>query len=428
MTPASETSTDVTNRNPWKLAFLASMADYIDAGSIVAISASLAVWREAFHLDGSTVGLITALGPNALAAGIGALIGGRLGDAIGRKTIYQYDLLLYAFGTLWLVFAANVPMLIIGSVITGLAVGIDIPTSWALIGEESPDRSRSKMLGLTNVLWTLGPVVVLVLAVVVAPIGMLGTRLIFAHLFVLALITWLFRRGMGESLRWTRAREAAGTANPLSFSAIRELFSRASGRALTFTGVVFLFWNLAAGTNGIFLPYLLSTVGGQSQGASVSIQALGFVSGLVSVLLIFMPYGDRPHRRLMFSVGAAMQAIAFFLFAVFPLTTGVALANVVLFGFGQGMAQYPFIRVWLTELFPTSVRTTAQGLVYGGVRIVLFGWSLVVPVLATVGVDTLGLLLGIFLTISGVVGVVFMPNTAGKSLEQIDQERVGNAS
>jgi inositol transporter-like SP family MFS transporter len=33
------------------------------------------------------------------------------------------------------------------------------------------------------------------------------------------------------------------------------------------------------------------------------------------------------------------------------------------------------------------------------------------------------LILMIFLLISGVVGFVFMPNTAGKSLEEIEEER-----
>jgi inositol transporter-like SP family MFS transporter len=32
----------------------------------------------------------------------------------------------------------------------------------------------------------------------------------------------------------------------------------------------------------------------------------------------------------------------------------------------------------------------------------------------------------IFLTISGVVGYFFMPNTAGKSLEEIEAERSGS--
>jgi len=116
----------------WKWTVLAS---YIDAGSIVALAAGLALWSEYLGMDSTTVGLLAALGPNAFGAAIGALIGGRLGDLLGRKRIYQYDLLVYAFGTLLMVFSVNLPMLLIGTFIVGVAVGADVPTSLALIGE-----------------------------------------------------------------------------------------------------------------------------------------------------------------------------------------------------------------------------------------------------------------------------------------------------
>jgi len=422
MTVVNPPAVEVQANNPWKLALLSSMADYLDAGSIVAIGASLAIWKTQYGIGTWTVGLVSALGPNALAAGLGAIVGGRLGDAIGRKRIYQFDLLLYAAGLLLFIFANGLPMIIAGSVVVGFMVGIDIPTSWALLSEGSPGRSRARMMGVTGILWNLGPVVVLSVAFGVAHLGAWGPRIIFGHLFVLALVTWVLRNGMGESLRWKEQRDSE-TGNMLSFAKIRELASRSSGKAIAFTGVVFLFWNLAAGTNGVFLPYILRTVGSQSQGTSVAIQGLGFLCGIISVALIFMPFGDGGRRRLMFAVGAALQAVAFLMFALFPLTTPVAIANVVLFGVGQGMSQYPMIRVWLNELFPTSIRTTAQGLVYGAVRIAIFGWSLAVPTIAAVGVVTLGWILAGFLTVSGIVGVIFMPNTAGKSLEEIQAER-----
>src|SRR3546814_17260303 len=96
---------------------------------------SLALWVEAYRLDTSLVGLIGAFGPNAIAAGIGALIGGRLCDLFGRKKIYQYDMLFYAFGMLWLVFAMNAWMVVTGFFLVGLAVGADLPASWSLIAE-----------------------------------------------------------------------------------------------------------------------------------------------------------------------------------------------------------------------------------------------------------------------------------------------------
>src|SRR3546814_4530475 len=95
--------------------------------------------------------------------GIGALIGGRLCDLFGSKKIYQYDMLFYAFGMLWLVFAMNAWMVVTGFFLVGLAVGADIPASWSLIAEMAPNDKRGKHSGVAQVLWYLGPVVVLLM-------------------------------------------------------------------------------------------------------------------------------------------------------------------------------------------------------------------------------------------------------------------------
>jgi MFS family permease len=48
------------------------------------------------------------------------LIGGRLCDLYGRKRIYQFDMLFYAFGMLWLVFAQYPMMIVVGFILVGL--------------------------------------------------------------------------------------------------------------------------------------------------------------------------------------------------------------------------------------------------------------------------------------------------------------------
>jgi MFS transporter, SP family, inositol transporter len=427
----------------WRWTILAGMASYLDAGSIVALAVGLALWQEYLGMSSTTVGLLAALGPNAFGAAIGALIGGRLGDLFGRKRIYQYDLLVYAFGILLVVFAVNLPMLIIGTFIVGLAVGADVPTSLALIGEFSPSKARGRLMGLSQVAWSLGPIVAFVLAFALSSYGVLGNRIIFAHLFVVAIVTWALRRGMVESARWTAAsgageaestsdpeaqpEEASVPADPLAASRLRGLFSGPTLSAILFTTIVYLFWNLAAGTFGVFLPYILRTLGAQSQAASVAMSCASFVLTVLGVVLVFMPFSDRSHsaRRLMWGVGAVMQVGAFALAVIFPFTTPVALALILLFGFGGALAGEPFYKTWSQELFPTMLRTTAQGLTFGVARFFLGIWSFFVPVLASLSIKPVALILMIFLTISGVVGFFFMPNTAGKSLEEIEAERSG---
>ena len=94
-----------TTAEDWRNAILAGLANYIDASSIVAGSAALALWAAAYDLSPTFIGLLGAFSANAISAGVGALIGGRRCDLLGRKKIYQYDMLFYAFGMLWLVFA-----------------------------------------------------------------------------------------------------------------------------------------------------------------------------------------------------------------------------------------------------------------------------------------------------------------------------------
>jgi inositol transporter-like SP family MFS transporter len=423
------------------------MASYIDAGSIVALAAGLTLFAEYLSMSNSTIGLLAAFGPNAIGAAIGAVIGGRLGDLLGRKRIYQYDLLLYAFGTLWMVFAFNTPMLFIGTFLVGIAVGADVPTSLALVGELAPSRARGKLMGLTQVAWSLGPIVTLVLALVLAPYGLLGIRIVFAHLFVVAMVTWWLRRGIAESALWTAAsgagaaerssdpneqpEEAPVPRDPLAGRNLRNLLTGYTLKGIVFTAVVYTFWNLVAGTYGFFLPYFLSTIGTQSQGASVALQCLSFLTTLLAVVLIFMPFGDGQHRRLIWVVGAVSQIVAFLLLVFYPLSgpaginIAAALANIILFGIGAALAGEPFYKVWSQEVFPTMLRTTAQGLTFAVARTALGIWSLFVPTIAAAGFEGVALILVIFLTISGVVGFLFMPNTAGKSLEEIEAESSG---
>src|ERR1700753_627684 len=84
------------SRDQWRKTILAAMANYIDSGSIVAGAVALPLWTKQFGFGSSFVSFLGAFSSNAISAGLGALIGGRICDLLGRKKIYQWDLLLYA--------------------------------------------------------------------------------------------------------------------------------------------------------------------------------------------------------------------------------------------------------------------------------------------------------------------------------------------
>ena len=404
----------------WRNTILAGLANYIDAGSIVAGAAALALWQENFGLSNDFVGLIAAFGPNAIGAGIGALAGGWLCDKLGRKRIYQFDMLVYAFGMAMLVFAVAPWMIVVGFLIVGLAVGADIPASWSLIAEEAPDTRRGKHSGVAQVLWYLGPVVVLLMSLALTRLGILGARIVFAHLVIVALGLMLLRRRMRESRRWEETQKANFKRPPVS-----TLFR---GKYLTsILGLVGMygFWNLWAGTNGFFFPYILRTLGTTDQAGSVAIQALSFAIGMASIYFVFMRFSDRVNQRSLFIISAIIQVIGMALLAVFDLTIGVALLYVFLLQFGGGFGAQSFFQLWSAEMFPTSLRATAQGLCFAIVRISLGFFSFFVPALTATGFTTLAWILTGFLVVSGLIGAIWAPRNEGQSLEQIQARQSG---
>ena len=416
----------------WKNTILAGLANYIDAGSIVAGSGALALWAEQFHLSNRFIGLIAAFSANAISAGVGALIGGRLCDKIGRKKIYQYDMLFYTFGMLWLVFASQPWMIVLGFVIVGLAVGADIPASWSLIAEMAPEGHRGKHSGMAQVLWYLGPVVVLLMFLAMAPLGVLGARIVFVHLALVALALTLLRSRMQESIRWqtaahldhaTTGASAAMAHSPTGLPPLQELFTPRHFKAIVFLASMYGLWNLWAGTNGFFFPYILRTVGSQSQGASVTLQAAGFCISMLSIGVVFMQLSDRVNQRLLFLAAALIQIVGMSLLTLFPLTLPLAMLHIFLMQFGGGFGAQSFFQLWSAELFPTMLRATAQGLTFAIVRISLGLWSFFVPTLTNTGFTALAWILTGFLVASALVGWLWAPRHEGKSLEQIECER-----
>ncbi|MEG8035564.1 MFS transporter [Sphingomonas sp. LR61] len=153
----------------WKATVSVAMSNYIESGSIIAIATSLSLWQAQFHVGDLEVGLLASLSANAFGAAAGAIIGGPLCDRYGRKFIYTYDLLLYMLGILLAVFAGSYGMLLVGFILTGIAVGAGVPASWTYIAEQAPADKRAAHVGTAQLAWSIGPMVGFALAIAAAP-------------------------------------------------------------------------------------------------------------------------------------------------------------------------------------------------------------------------------------------------------------------
>ncbi|WP_219893021.1 MFS transporter [Aquisediminimonas profunda] len=405
----------------WRDTILAGLANYIDSGSIVAGSVALALWKDIYGLTDSFIGLIAAFSANAISAGVGAFIGGWLCDRFGRKKIYQYDMLFYAVGMLFLIFASAAWMIIAGFLLVGLAVGADIPASWSLIAEQAPDDRRGAHSGVAQVLWNLGPVVVLGAAYFLKPFGIDGIRWLFIHLAVLALALTFLRSRMRESQRWEEAQAKKGSA----LSSWAELFSPRYLAAMLYLIVMYGFWNLWAGYNGFFTPYLIEQ-NHLPQWAATILPASNFLLGIISLLVVFMPLSDKVNQRTLFGLSALLQVVGMAMLAVFGFTLQTVLLHVVIMGIAGGFGAQSFFQLWSSELFPTAIRSRAQGVTFAVVRVSLGVWSLAVPSLASNDFATLAWILTGFLAASGIVGWIWAPSNEGKSLEQLEAERLSS--
>jgi len=411
-------------REHWRNTILAGLANYIDAGSIVSGSVALALWKDLYHLSDNFIGLIGAFSANAISAGVGALIGGRLCDLFGRKKIYQFDMLFYAFGMLFLIFAAAPWMIITGFLLVGLAVGADIPASWSLIAEQAPDHERGAHSGVAQILWYLGPVAVLVAGYFLKPFGIDGVRWLFIHLAILALALTFLRSRMRESERWEETVATAESSGKLpGWSDV--LTPRHLG-AILYLVTMYGMWNLWAGYNGFFTPYLIEQ-NHLPQWAATVVPASYFFVGMLSIFFIFMKLSDKVNQRTLFAISAVMHVAGMALLAVFGFKLEIVIVHILIMGVAGGFGAQSFFQLWSAELFPTAIRSTAQGLAFAVVRIGLGIWSLAVPSLAASNFTELAWILTGFLVVSGVVGFVWAPRNEGKSLEQLEAERQGTA-
>lgn len=410
-------------RPPWKVAVLGGAASYIDAATIIAAGTALVLYQDALGLGAWDIGALSALLTLGLA--VGALVGGRLGDVFGRKRVFSVDLLVLVVGLLLMALAPGTAVLYAGAVVTGLALGADIPVSLALIAEESPPEHRSRLVAFSQVMWIGGIVGSQAVGLAVSGLGELGGRILFAHVAVITLVVWVLRRSLPESAAWSRVRtataaSAAAPAGPAPAPPSTVRLGALAAYAVPLVAVTLFYTlnNLSANTMGQLGTFLFVNVAGVSPTLATATGLIGTAVGLTANL-VFMRISGRPSRTTGFVVGTALLVAGFCV----PLLAGVSYPTVLvaalLSAFGGGLAGEAIFKVWSQELFPTAVRATAQGTAIFVTRALTAAFALVTPALAEASPRGLFAVLVLLNLGAGVVGLLWVTRQP-KAVEEED--------
>ena len=455
------------NKSSLKSTIAVSLTNYLDAGAIVAGASGLSLWQNYLGLTEAHLGFLNAISANCLGAAIGAIIGGFLADKYGRKAIYTYNMLIYMIGVLLVVFTVNFPMLLAGFLVTGISVGVGVPASWTYISESSEIGNRGRNIGISQMAWGIGPLIILLLGWFLAPptndaesgflfpfvsqsavqilgagapsaaVNVFSSRIVFASLFVVALIAWLLQRQLDESAEWKTAKEeAAKTATAADnqgksvFASFGTLFSnKVNVRTMLFLAGMYLTWNLVSSVMGFFQQHIYETAGGLSNGEANMLSAGQWVI-IIGMTFVFSMLVDKVNQRMLYIIGVGAAVLAW----VMIVTVGIGSMSGLLFftllwGIQGGISVQGFYALWASELFPAKYRAAAQGIMFFMVRGLSAVWGLVFVNIygeQGEGFTLAAYLMILLLVVSLLIGAIWTPKTRGKSLEEITRERYGD--
>ena len=144
---------------------------------------------------------------------IGAALAGLVGDRLGRRFAYQFNLLL--FGTMCLAasLAPSMDWLIAIRCLMGIGLGAEFVVGYGMMAEFVPPANRGRFTTLLNLISSSGTFAVALVGLIVIPL--VGWRAMFVIGGCGALWVWWLRRRLPESPRWLesvgRTAEAEAT-------------------------------------------------------------------------------------------------------------------------------------------------------------------------------------------------------------------------
>lgn len=420
------------------------------------ISGALLFIKQEFGLSAGLQQLV--VGSLLLAAVVGALLGGPISDVWGRKRTLILAALIFGVGALVASFSPNLAVLVVARVLLGLAIGIASMIVPVYIAEIAPPRVRGALVSLQQFMITVGIMVSYLVSYAFSGSGawrwMLGVGMIPAAILFVGMLPlpesprWLLAKDRRQDalgvLRRIRHEEHNPEAELAEIEAVHKMQAgvsyqdlfRPSVRPALVVGVGIAFINQMVGVNAViyYAPTILKDAGFSSSAAILATTGVGILNMLVTLCALLLI--DRVGRRPLLLVGISGVLLALIVLgAAYLLPGGPSGAGFLLVAgllvYIASFAASLGIAIWLlnSEVYPLEVR--GKGAAAGAFTHWVLDFviaSTVLTLIATITPTGMFWFYGLF----AILGIVFVlrrvPETKGKTLEEVSEELASRAA
>ena len=413
------------------------------------ISGTTQQLTNVFHLSAFKLGATVSIA--VLGAVVGAISSGELGQKIGPRQALRIMALLYLISSLGCAFAWNWPSLICFRLLGGLGIGGSSVLGPVYIAELAPAKWRGRLVGLFQINIVLGILLAYASNFIIASLNLgamewrwqLGIASAPALLFLVLLFAiprsgrWLVTQSRideaREVLRMMGSPNAEEELQEIIASIHLERSSRSERlfqkkyRLPIFLAITIGLFNQLSGINAIlyYLPSIFNYAGfsklsGDRQ--AVLVGAMNFFATLLAMSVI-----DKIGRKTLLLIGSVGTAAALAGVAeIFHTQHNQAMLLWLLLGFifFFSISQGAVIWVYLSEVFPTKVRSKGQSLGSSSHWIMNALLSLTFPWVAARSTAAPFVFFAAMMALQFFVVLAIYPETKGVTLEQM-QHKLG---
>ncbi len=432
-------------------AVIASLSGLLFGYDTGVVSGALLFLKIQYQLSPTMQEIVTSV--VLVGAVLGAVGSGRIADRLGRRVLMIITAFIFLVGVLVSAFAPGIAVLIAGRIVVGVGIGVASYLGPLYISEISPAAIRGSLVALNQLLLTLGILISYfvdyglsasgawrwMFGLAVIPAAALGVGMMFLP----ESPRWLLQQGRADEAAEALKRfdgegqvqqEIAGIRHDLSEQSKQGSWAdlmAASLRPALLAGLGLAVFDQLTGINTIiyYTPTIFQMAGlGSAANSILASVSVGIVNLLMTVVAVRLV--DRVGRRplLLWGIGGMIVGLfliglSFYLHCLGRLQGWVAAGSLILYVGAFAIGLGPVFWLLIAEIYPLQMRGLAMSVAS------LTNWSF--NLLVTVSFLTLVHALGLSWTFwaYGLVSVGawlfakrFVPETKGRSLEQIEQE------